>query len=58
MGADLGSHPSGRSPFYKAGFWVACESVSGIACESAVVSYGLVCADVDYFHWTCWRCKL
>ena len=47
MGADLGS------PFYKAGFWVACEAVAGNACESVVVSYGLVCADVDSFPWTC-----
>ena len=42
MGADLGS------PFYKAGFWVACEAVAGNACESVVVSYGLVCAEMNF----------
>ena len=41
-----------------AGFEIVCEYVFDIACGSAVVSCGLACADVDYFHfWTCWRCK-
>ena len=45
MGANLGIHPPGRSPFYKAGF--------GIACKSVVVScFGVV----DF--WTYWMCKI